>query len=151
MPSPDAIQRDANHVPIHGKYPFIVSKEVTFTAGGNGAVGAIDLFTVTGDVLVTVFGICSTNLTSGGSSTLEVGIAGNTAGLIAQTTSTDIDDGEVWIDTAPATIEALPSAQILADGTDIIQTVGTATVTAGVITYYCLFRPLSDGATVVAA
>ena len=50
MPSPDAIQRDANHVPIHGKYPFIVSKEVTFTAGGNGAVGAIDLFTVTGDV-----------------------------------------------------------------------------------------------------
>ena len=149
MASPDALQRDANRVPIQGKYPFLVSKEVTFTAAGNGAVGNITLFTVTGDVLVTIFAVCSTSLT--GSGTVEVGITGNTAGLIAQTTGTDIDAGEVWIDNAPATIEALPSAVILTNSTDIIQTVGSDTITAGVVTYYCLFRPLSSSATVVAA
>lgn len=127
-----ALRRDANGVPIqvHG---IITSKSVTYTAAGNGAVGALSLFTVTGDVLATVFGVCSVDLT--GIGTLEVGISGNTAALIAQTTGTGIDAGEVWIDNAPATIEALPSDKILTNGTDVIQTIATDTITAGVITF----------------
>lgn len=142
-----ALRRDANRVPIqvHG---IINSKIITYTATGDGATGALDLFTVTGDVLATVFAVCGTLLTSGAGATVEIGIAGNTAALIAQTTAVDIDANEVWIDTAPATIEALPSDKILTNGTDIIQTIATDTVTAGVITFYCIWSPLSSDANI---
>lgn len=146
-----SIGRDDNHVPIQGLNSLVEKKAVTYTATGEGSVAAHTMYTVTGDVIVSVFGVCNTNLDSGGVATIELGIAGNTAALIAQTTATDIDDGEVWIDNAPATVEALPSNYILNDGTDIIATVGTATITAGQIDFYCFWRPLEAGATVVAA
>jgi len=75
----------------------------------------------------------------------------NIASLIAQTTATDIDANEVWIDTAPATVEALPGDKILTNGTDIIQTVATDTVTAGAITFYCIWTPLSSSANITSA
>jgi len=148
MPS---IIRDSNFVPVQANGAFTEKKAVTYTATGEGSVAAHTIYTVTGDVLVSVFGVCNTNLDSGGVATIEVGIAGNTAVLIAQTTATDIDDGEVWIDNAPATVEAVPASSVLNDGTDIIATVGTATITAGQIDFYCLWRPLESGASVVAA
>lgn len=146
-PSPDAIQRDANRVPIQGREPFLVTKSVTFTALGNGAVGAINLFTVTGDNLASVFAKCATSLT--GSGLIEVGISGNTAALIPQSTGTDIDEGEWWIDTTPGTIQAVPDAQLVSS--NIIQTVSSDTITAGVLTYYCLYRPLSSDGRITAA
>ncbi len=151
------LQRDASFAPIYGNHAFVTSKSMAFAGGTENDPGDYDgtgnpatLFTVTGTVLVTVFGVCSEDLV-GNTATVEVGITGNTAALLAQTTATDIDNGEVWIDTAPATVEALPSTYILTGGTDIIQTVGTANITDGTITYYCLWRPLSSGASVVAA
>lgn len=141
--------RDANHVPIDA-LGFTETKAITYAAATTGAVGATTLFTVTGVVAVRIFGVVSgVDLT--GSGTLEVGIVGNTAALIAQTTGTALDVGEIWIDNAPATVEALPAIQILAAGTDIIQTIGTDTITAGTITYYCLWVPISTDGNVVAA
>jgi len=145
--SPDAIQRDANRVPIQGREPFLVSKEVTYTALGDGAVGAKTLFTVTGDNMASVFAKCSVNLTGSGS--ISVGISGNTAGFIALTTGTDIDADEWWIDTAPATLEAVPASLLVAG--NIIQTIATDTITAGVITFYCLYRPISSTGRITAA
>lgn len=140
-------RRDANSVPITGP-GFINTKSITYAAGTTGATGASTLFTVTGDVLVTVFAKCTSDLTSGGAATLEVGIAGNTAALIAQTTATTIDTGETWIgSTAPASVVALatPTHQfILTGGTDIIQTIATTTVSGGVLQYTCLWFPLSE-------
>ena len=141
-------QRDANHVPITD-LGLVASKAITYAAATTGAVGATTLFTVTGTVAVRIFGVVSgANLTGAG--TLEVGIAGNTAALLAQTTGTDLDVGEIWIDTGPATVEALPAIQILTAGTDIIQTIATDTITAGTITYYCLWSPISADGNVVA-
>lgn len=152
-----AIERDANFVPIQGDNALLVKKVMTFAGGTANDPGDYDgsgnpatLFTVTGDVLVRIFGVCSVNLVGAGA-TVEIGIAGNTAALIAQTVGENIDAGEIWVDNGPATVETVPSSLILAGGTDIIQTVATADVTAGVITYYCFFRPLSSGADVVAA
>lgn len=142
-------QRDANHVPITS-LGLIESKAITYAAGTTGAVGASDLFTVTGIVAVRIFGVCGTDLTSGGAATMEVGITGNTASLIAQTTATGIDAGEIWIDNAPATVELLPSFSIL-NGTTVIQTIGTTTVTGGALTYYCVWVPISSDGNVVAA
>lgn len=148
--------RDGNHVPIWTN-GLVESKSMTFDGGTtndpgdfNGTGNPADLFTVTGDVLVRVFGVCSTDLV-GANATVEVGITGNTATLLAQTTGTNIDAAEVWIDSSPATVEALPAQNILTNGTDIIQTVATADVTAGVIVYYCLWTPLSSNGNVVAA
>lgn len=143
-----AFTRDANNVPITG-LGLIASKEITYVAGTTGAIGAADLFTVTGDVAARVFALCSTDLTSGGVATIEVGIADNTAALIAQTTATGIDAGEWWIDNAPASIEALPGQFLVSD--DIIQTIADATITGGVLTYYCAWMPISSDGNVVAA
>ena len=145
-----AFSRDANRVPIWSK-GIIVSKTITYVAATTGAIASSTLFTVTGDVMVNLFAVCSTSLNSGGAATIEAGIVGNTASLLAQTTATNIDGGHVWVDSTPATVEAEPTWKIFTNGTDITQDIASATLTAGVLTYYCLWVPLSANGDVVAA
>lgn len=136
----------------------VATKQATFAGGTTNARGDFDgtgnpatLFTVTGVVMAIVFGHCSVDL-AGATATLEVGVAGNTAALIAQTTATDIDNGDVWRDASPAVgAELLNDPFVIVGGADIIETVGTANITAGVITYYCLWFPLSSDGSIVAA
>lgn len=142
--------RDGNHVPITNR-GLLATKTITYTGAANlGAVGATTLFTVTGPVIVNIFAVCTGDLT-GATATVEVGISGNTAALIALTTATEIDTGEVWVDTAPATIEAPLTDKIIGNGQDIIETVATAAVSGGTLTYYCFWTPCSNTASVVAA
>ena len=138
-----SFERDDNSVPITG-LGLVASKAITYAAGTTGLATATTLFTVTGTVAVRVFAVCSgTELT--GSGTLEVGISGNTAAIIAQTAATAIDVGEIWYGTNPPTVGVMPDQLILA-GTDIIQTIASNTVTAGTLTYYCMWNPIStDG------
>jgi hypothetical protein len=137
--------RDGNGVPITG-LGLVATKAITYSALTTGATGATTLFTVTGPVAVRVWAVVSgTDLT--GSGTLEAGISGNTASLLAQVAATALDVGEIWVDSGPATVEALPALQIL-NGTNIIQTIATDTVTAGTLTYYCAWFPLSNAASV---
>lgn len=142
-----AFLRDANHVPITG-LGLMASKAITYSALTTGATGATTLFTITGKVALRIFAIVSgVDLT--GSGTLEVGIAGNTAALIAQVAATALDVGEKWVDATPATVVALPALQIV-DG-NVIQTIATNTVTAGTLTFYCLWFPISADGDVAAA
>lgn len=121
----------------------------------DGTSDPTTLFTVTGDVLVRVFGVCTTNIT--GQGTIEVGVTGNTAGLIAQVANTeDIDANDVWIDNSVAEVGIaalanIPAASVIVNGLDIIETLGTANLTAGEIYYVCMWRPLTPGSKVVAA
>lgn len=138
-----AQQIDANRRTVNSNDAFVLSSQWTFVAGTTGAVGAHTLFTVTGDVLVRVFAVCSTDVT--GSGTGEVGVTGNTAAFIAQTTGTAIDAGETWIDATPEVgTVAVPATFIITNGLDILLTIATDTFTAGVVTFYCLWRPLSS-------
>jgi len=143
-----AIDRDSNRQAIFTNESFKLESTWTFSELTTGATGAHTLFTATGNNIIQVFGICDTDLV--GAATLEVGVAGNTAGLIAQTANaTTIDDGEILVDATSAVgVEALPSTFILNDGADIIMTIGAAAITAGVIDFYCLFRPLSSNAVI---
>lgn len=145
-----SFSRDANGVPITTD-GIIVSKSIEYdgTAGKGNASETITLFTVTGDVLVIAFGVCSEDLV--GATTLEVGVTGATAALIAQTTATNIDTGMVWIDATPDETQALPGSFILTNGADIIETIGGADVTDGTINHYCIWRPLNSTGNVVAA
>lgn len=138
------LDRDANRAIISNNNAVRLESTWTFVAGTTGAVGAHTLFTVTGNCLVQVFAICDTDL-AGATATVEVGVAGNTAALIAQTTATDIDDGDNWVDATPEVgVSAIPGTFIVNDGADIILTIGTAAISAGVLDFYCLWRPLSS-------
>lgn len=152
-----AVDRDANRIGIQSNEAFKVSKAMTFAGGTSNDPGDFDgtgnpatLFTVTGDVLATVFGICTVDLV-GNTATLEVGVTGATALILAQTTATNIDASKAWVDASVVLTEVLPHPMILGNGQDIIQTAATANITAGAITYYCLWRPLSANGNVVAA
>lgn len=143
-----AFSRDANFVPIQG-LGLTATKAITYVAATTGATGVTTMFTVTGTVAVRVFGVTgAVDLT--GSGTIELGIVGNTAAVIAQTAATSIDAGEIWYDASPPTVGILPALLVLA-GTNIIQTIATNTVTAGTITFYCLWFPISSDGNVVAA
>ena len=113
------------------------------------------LFTVTGDVVLrAIWGVVNTDL-AGATATIEVGVAGNTAGLIAQETCTDLDDGNIYISATNAVgvARTADSGGLTAinDGADIIETLGTANVTAGQIDWYCIWAPVEENATLVAA
>lgn len=145
-----AFKRDANSVPIWTE-GLIESKSITFAAATTGATGATTLFTVSGCVAVKVFGVCG--LTLEGAATLEVGISGATAVILAQlANATVLATDEIYVDATPTTkVEAMPSQLIIGNGQDIIQTIGSTALTAGILTYYCLWAPISSDGNVVAA
>ena len=130
-----------------GNYSFAVD---------TGAQAAYTIFTVTGDVLLTVFGLCKTIVT-GAAATLELGIAGNTAALIAQSVGTDIDLNETWQDAVPeanpGVVDVFGGARqfVISGGADVILTIATADVTDGVIDFHAFWMPLSLDGSVVAA
>lgn len=140
-------------------YELAIARPGAFT-GGSGergdkdtASGITTLFEVTGDVLVRVFGVCTVNV-AGASGTVEIGVTGNTAGIIAQTTGTDIDAGDIWYAATPADVgvkvfTSVPGPLLIVNGLDIIETVATADLTGGSIYYVCLWAPASPGSKVV--
>jgi hypothetical protein len=143
-------QRDANFVPITGM-GLVASKAITYVTATTGATGATTLFTVTGTVVVRVFGVCG--LTLVGAATLEIGISGATAVILAQIAdATTLATDEIYTDATPTTkVEAIPGQLLIGAGQDIIQTIGATPITAGQLTYYCLWFPISADGNVVAA
>ena len=120
---------------------------VTMLAASTGkfATGTFKIADVTGVVSVQVFAVCGVDLVSAGGGTLEVGTALSTAALIAQTTATDLDVGDIWIDATPTTSVELTSALTAKVVTqDINYVVGTADISAGALTFYILWSPISD-------
>lgn len=155
------LKRDGNFSPLyHGSWSGVtVEKEITFAGGTTNAIGdhdgtgdPFDIFTVTGVVLARLVAHCPATALTGASATLEIGTAKDTAELIAQTTATNIIANEIWHDNAPDSsveLSSIAGEYILAQ--DIIGTVGTANITAGVLDFYCTWIPLSSDGNVVAA
>ena len=152
--------RDANRVPVTN-LGIVTKKTITFAGGttdawgdDGGALDGAAIFTVTGLVKAQIIGVCKTSLT-GDTATIELGIAGDTAIFQAQDTATDIDEGHIVLhDATSATYFIIGEEEAAADnfpvyalnGNDIILTVTTANITAGVIDYYCIWTPIStDG------
>jgi len=123
----------------------------TITLSGAAVPVTETLFTVTGEVEVIVIGYIDTAVTGTGTLTLEVGVAGATAGLIALTAEAALLIDLIWVDAAPSVLEPKPSWSIIANSLDIVHTIRTDAATAGKITYYCWWRPLSNDGNVVSA
>jgi hypothetical protein len=156
--------RDGGGVPLPSLDDFYVAvAEPSAFAGGTtnargddgGTNDPLTLFNVTGDVLVRLYGVCTTTLV--GAATLEVGVTGNTAELLAQVAdATDIAAGDIWVDgtvddVRAATFADVVGPKLITNGADIIETVGTTNITAGNIYYVCLWRPIVEGSKVVSA
>ena len=142
----DFLQIDDFHIAI--VKPTAFNGGVADARGNDG--GANDpftLFNVTGDVLVRIFGVCTVTL-DGATATIEVGVTGNTAGLIAQETATDIDANGIYLSATQVIGTVLLSSVtgpfIVINGLDIIETVATSDITEGNIYYVALWRPLSN-------
>lgn len=115
-------------------------------------------FTVTGDVMVCVFGVVgATAITStSGTTTLSIGTTEAAAGIMAASTvnNTQFAATDVWVDSTPANdVEALAAQRwhIIGGGADINLVCNVDDITQGTLTLYCLWVPLSDDGSVVAA
>ena len=137
---------------VKGDTTTLLQKATKVITLGTGAVPVTEtLFTVTGEVECYVVGYIDTAATSAGALTLEVGVAGSTAGLIAQTAVGALLIDLSWVDATPAVLVTEPSKKIIANGADIIHTIAGAAAQTGAVTYYCWWRALSsDGNLVVA-
>jgi len=130
--------------------PRLVRGQITYAAGTTGAIGATTLFTVTGDVLVTMLAAkCTTDLTSGGAPTFDLGVTGQTGAFVS--TAPDVtgwDAGE-WLTDTPGYATATTYPPLGIDriiSANIIQTIAAATITGGVVRWYVQYVPLSgDG------
>lgn len=123
---------------------------VTFAAATTGSVDTHALVTVTGVVAMQCFAVCGTNVAGAG--TIEVGTALSTAGLIAQTTGTEIDAGDIWHDNSPdASIELTSVLTHKIVTQSVAYKIATDTLTGGVVTFYILWAPISSDGNVVAA
>ena len=153
-----ALPVDADGAKVDFGGGFIAHKAITFAGGTENAIGdhdgtgdPFDIFTVSGAVVARIFAVCKTDL-AGASATLEIGTAKDTDGIIAQTTATLIDAHEIWHDNAPDnSVELLTVAPQEIICQDVIGTVATANITAGVIDFYAVWYPLSPEANLVAA
>ena len=110
------------------------------------------VFVTLGDVLInSIWGICNTTLT-GATATISVGVTGNTAGLLALETGTEILDGNVYVSATQAVgVAAVANSGApvaLNDGFDILEYTATADVTGGQIDYYAVWAPCEDGASI---
>lgn len=145
---------------ISTDWGYLAYKKMTFAGGTANDPGDYDgtgnpatLFTVSGTCKIRLLAVGHTDLV-GAAATIIVGTSKDTDALIASTTATDIDAMEIWHDNAPDNSVELASVvpeEIVAGGDDIIQTVGAANITAGVIEYMCWWYPLSPDGEVVAA
>lgn len=118
------------------------------------------VFTLTGRVVVRMFAVCTDAVLSGGAPTIEMGVAGDTACIVALTNpATQLIAGEWWYDNAPvATVIGEGTAAlefVLSGGQDVIVTIGGAgapdAVTAGELEITAYWRNLSDDGSVQAA
>ena len=141
--------RDDNYAPIQDLFGVVTSKAVTFLI----STGPIALFTVTGDVIMRVFGICKTACASAGACNGSIGVSGNTQIFVPTTDMTTLAINEVWVDASPATtVEPdLSSANYInSNGQDVILTL-SAQMDSGAITFFCQWRPLTAGSKVEVA
>ncbi len=134
--------------------PLIAAQATVDGSDTTWTIAAHKLFTATGLVkIVSIFGDVTEALTEGnGDETIEVGVVGDTAVLIAQLAAPlSLVAGDTW-SLATALPAAVMKDPIVIQDIDIdIVVAGTTGITNGKITFYAEWVPMSDGALLIGA
>jgi hypothetical protein len=131
----------ANYIPV----------SVDFSSATWNTVATHEILTVTGAVRLRIIPICSTDLTTAGAGTIQLGDEGSTTAFIAATAGADIDAGEIWLTGTPAKVMAFSSViDRVESGNDIGFQIVTDAFTGGIIVFHCWFEPLNATGAVVA-
>ena len=126
-----------------------LQQDITF----DNDTGTVSLFTVTGDVMVSVIPIITTDVTSAAAGLIRLGVVGSTDAMIVDSLSTNLDARGIWVDQTPDNeIEPFERIRryIITDGNDIVLTL-SAQIDTGAIRFYCYWSPLSTDGRVVTA
>ena len=138
-------------VPVIANPPH-ATKTIAFDgSAGNGAVGDVTVFTITGRVwLLGIMAFCTEDLAEGGATaTISLGTASIDSALIAGTTAVDIDNNEWWATATPTgeldQIEAIQVDVLLS--ANIVITITSQAVSNGTIIFDAYYIPItSNGA-----
>ena len=146
------IQQNMNGTGVKYNAPNYGSVSITFAALTTGSVATHEILTVTGLVRLRIAAVCTVNVAGSGS--IQLGVEGATNALIAATTGTDLDAGEIWDDATPTTAYDT-FANVVFDsvinGLDVGYEITTDTLTGGNVTFYYWWEPLNSTGAVVAA
>jgi hypothetical protein len=163
------VNRMLNPVPDSGNnvLQFRVAKKAATAYTGasanthgdhDGTADPYTIFNVNGTVIVAdFFGVVKTAVVSASDTgTLEVGTAGNTAKLLAQTTagSGTLAAGDILTDAgseAGVDVNAFSGAKHYIYNLPIIETLATNNMNSGQIDWYCVWAPAEPGASITPA
>ncbi len=116
---------------------------------------AIDLFTITGRVLIVYYtGYCTETLNpENGDETIEVGGATDPNGLLAQISASTLDISEWWVAAATGGIVQMDALalDVLTDEDIILTVAGTTGYDDGTVVYDCWYLPVTPDGLLVAA
>ena len=124
-------------------------QDITFA----NSSGTVSVFTVTGDVLLRIIAVVTTDVVPDTTANIRLGVIGNTDAMMLDTVSTTLDARYIWNDSfASREIEPADSIRsyIISDGNDVVLTL-SAQVNSGVIRFYGFWTPLSGDGKVVNA
>ena len=127
----------------------VLIQEITFA----NSTGTVSVFTVTGDVLIRIIPVITTDCVPDTTANISLGVVGDTEAMIINSASAGLDARGIWIDQSPDNeIEPVDRIRgyIITDGNDVIMTL-SAQVNSGVIRFYCFWTPLSGDGVVSAA
>ena len=115
---------------------------------GNGAVGTVTIFTITGRVTIIDVETFCTGAMTGATGTIALGTASLPTTLVTTTTATDLTLNEFWLDATPTEVGLMASPAAVKDikcSENIILTVAVAAV-SGAIMFTVWYAPTtSDG------
>ena len=136
----------------------LTKADVTAATAWTTGNSPVTLFTVTGTVIINrIYAVVTTLMVStANTGTLSIGVSGSVQLYLPTTTvnGTNFTLGASWLDATATTKSkafvapnsmALP---VLSNGDNVILTIATNSMTAGGMTLYCDWTPVSSGATV---
>lgn len=128
--------------------PRRFKKAFTFSnVAGGGQTGTVAVATITGAVALLYGSVRCTTTLVGSGATISLGTTNNATGLCPLTTASNITTGKFWQSTTPDT-ECSPMITYQVVDGNLIFTIGTATITAGVLEVVFYWVPISDTAAI---
>jgi len=141
---------------VHADSPNWIEVIAAFT-GAPAAIWATvathEVFTVTGVVRIRMgVGVEADVDSAAHGATVTFGYAGAPAAYIAATDEEALDAGEFWYDATPTTLEDVYGNVVMdrvINGLDIGYEIAGEALDAGALRFYCVWEPLTAGASVV--